>query len=37
VQIYDDNHLRHENPFLHFMEHVDRRDHRERRPFPFVN
>ena len=37
VQIYDDNHLRHENPFLHFMEHVDRRDRRERRPFPFVN
>ncbi len=35
VQIYDDAHLRHENPFTHFMQHVDRRDG-SRRPFPFV-
>ena len=37
VVIYDDVHLRHEDPFMHFMEHVGRRGDRERRPFPFVN
>jgi hypothetical protein len=36
VQIYDDAYLRPENPFMHFMKHVDQRDGRTRRPFPFV-
>jgi hypothetical protein len=37
VCIYDDDHLRHENPFRHFMQHVDRREGPNRKPFPFVN
>jgi hypothetical protein len=36
VVIYDDNHLRHVDPFAHFMEHRDRYEDRGRRPFPFV-
>jgi hypothetical protein len=36
VRIYNDADLRHVDRFSHFMKHVDQRDGRTRRPFPFV-